>query len=117
MLCRDNLPRPPVSADSGGSSTHRYSPWGSRTGLNAVLAWGGTKGNSYPWPKLSVFPIAASSLRSHFTGFLQSGGMINVFEGSVERQASGTNAAARHKNPGEVRPLCDPTRMCKIQKP
>ena len=44
MLCRDNLPRPPVPADSGGSSTHRYSPWGSRTGLNAVLAWGGTKG-------------------------------------------------------------------------
>ena len=48
-MCRDNLPRPPVSADSGGSSTHRYSPWGSRTGLNAVLAWGGTKGNSYPF--------------------------------------------------------------------
>ncbi len=32
----------------GGRSTCRYMPWGSRTGLNVVLAWGGAKGNFYP---------------------------------------------------------------------
>ena len=38
LLCRANLPRPPVPANSGGRSTRRHSPWSPRTGLNAVLA-------------------------------------------------------------------------------
>jgi hypothetical protein len=47
-LFRDELSRPPVLPDSGGHSTRRYSPRGPKTALNAVLAWGGTKGISYP---------------------------------------------------------------------
>jgi len=48
LLCRGRLSRPPVPADSGGRSTRRHLPWGPKTGLNAVLALCGMKGNSYP---------------------------------------------------------------------
>jgi len=48
LLCQDKLSRPPVPTDSGGRSKRTSPLWSPKRLPNAVLAWGGTKGISYP---------------------------------------------------------------------
>ena len=48
LLCQDKLSRPLVPTDSGGRSKRTSPLWSPKRLPRTVLAWGGTKGISYP---------------------------------------------------------------------
>jgi len=48
LLCQDKLSRPLVPTDSGGRSKRTSPLWSTKRLPSTVLAWGGTKGISFP---------------------------------------------------------------------
>ena len=48
LLCQNKLSRPLVPTDSGGRSKRASPLWSPKRLPSTVLAWGGTKGISYP---------------------------------------------------------------------